>query len=337
MKKYLLLISIVASSFTFAQNIFRDDFSIYNTGVQLNGQGTWSNDTSLGGGGGCFPSCNSVILAQGLNYIGYGSSTKSLEIGTNKDGIGTLFTPVSTTDVYFGMVVNFSDATFSGTINDFFRISTGAFNTAGRIFAKKTVSNGLIFGIGKTSGSTYDTTNEFSFGTNHLLIVKYTKNADVSDDVVKLYIDPNFAMGEPTNANVTIAGGTDNTGTIKALNFYLNTSQGIPTGKAGLISVSSTWADLTFNLSNSEFNKNTFSISSNEVNKGVLSIKSNLTLENASLNIYDIQGRKVETKIISLQETVNDIAINPIRNAGVYIVEIFSENNQHYTQKILVQ
>jgi hypothetical protein len=38
---------------------------------------------------------------------------------------------------YFGMVVNFSNATFSGTINDFFRISTGAFNTAARIFAKK--------------------------------------------------------------------------------------------------------------------------------------------------------------------------------------------------------
>ena len=144
-------------------------------------------------------------------------------------------------------------------------------------------------------------------------------------------------MGEPTNANVTIAGGTDNTGTIKALNFYLNTSQGIPTGKAGLVSVSSTWAGLTFNLSNSEFNKNTFSISSNEANKGVLSIKSNLTLENATLNIYDIQGRKVETKIISLQETVNDIAINPIRNAGVYIVEIFSETNKRFTQKILVQ
>lgn len=337
MKKLLLSIFTLTALVSNAQNIFRDDFSTYNTGVQLNGQGTWSNDTSLGGSGGCFPSCNSVLLAQGLNYTGYGSSNKSLEIGVDKDGIGTLFTSVSTTDVYFGLVVNFSNAAFSGTINDFFRISVGAFNTAGRIFAKKTVSNGLIFGIGKTSGSTYDSSNEFGFDTDHLIIVKYTKNAGASDDVVKLYVDPNYLAGEPTNANVTIAGGTDNTGIIKALNFYLNTSQGIPTGKAGLVSVSSTWAGLTFNLANEEFSKNTFTIASSQVSNGLLSIKSNVTLDNATLNIFDIQGRKIDTKSISLEENINDIAINPVHNSGIYIVEITSGSNQRFTQKIVVK
>jgi hypothetical protein len=94
---------------------------------------------------------------------------------------------------------------------------------------------------------------------------------------------------------------------------------------------------LTFNLSNNEFNRNTFAISSNEVNNGVLNIKSGITLENAILNIYDIQGRKIDTKTISLEENINDIAINPIHNSGVYIVEITSGSNQRFTQKIVVK
>jgi hypothetical protein len=339
MRKTLLFGLLLAGVTTVAQNIFRDDLIAYNTGVQLNGQGSWSNNSSNGGSGSCTgPLCNNAfILAQGISYPSYGTATKSLEIGIDRDGIGTLFTPVSTTDVYFGMVVNFSNAAFSGTINDFFRITTGAFSTAGRIFAKKTVSNSLVFGIGKTSGSTYDSANEFSFDTDHLLIVKYTKNAGSSDDVIKLFIDPNFATGEPMTANVTIAGGTDNTGIIKSLNFFLNTSQGIPTGKAGLVSVSSSWEDLAFNLSNNQFAKETFTIASTKATSGLVSIKSNLTFENITLNIYDIQGRKVTTELISLEASVNDIAINPIKNAGVYVLELLSENNDRFTQKIIVK
>lgn len=339
MRKTVLFGLLLAGVTTVAQNIFRDDLIAYNTGVQLNGQGSWSNNSSNGGSGSCTgPLCNNAfILAQGVSYPSYGTATKSLEIGIDKDGIGTLFTPVSTTDVYFGLVVNFSNAAFSGTINDFFRITTGAFSTAGRIFAKKTVSNSLVFGIGKTSGSTYDTANEFSFDTDHLLIVKYTKNSGASDDVIKLYVDPNFATGEPMNANVTIAGGTDNSGVIKSLNFFLNTSQGIPTGKAGLVSVSSTWQDLAFNLSNNQFTKETFTIINSNTTTGLLSIKSNLSLENVTLNIYDIQGRKVANQVISLEETINDISINPIKNTGVYILELVSENNDRFTQKIIVK
>jgi hypothetical protein len=339
MKKIILFSLLVTVCTAKGQNIFRDDFNNYNTGVQLNGQGSWSNNSSNGGGGNCTGAlCNNAfVLSESLNYQDYGTSPKSLEIGIDKDGIGTLFTPVSTNDVYFGMVVNFSNATFSGTINDFFRITTGAFSTAARIYAKKTVSNGLIFGIGKTSGSTYDTANEYSFNTNHLIIVRYTKNAGVDNDIVKLYVDPIFSMGEPMNSNVTIAGGTDNTGTIKSMNFFLNSSQGIPSGKAGLVSVSSTWGELAFNLSSNQFTKETFTVASHNANTGVLSIKSNLSLEYVVLNIYDIQGRKVVNQVISLEEAVNHIAINPIKNCGIYVLELLSENNDRFTQKIVVK
>jgi hypothetical protein len=112
---------------------------------------------------------------------------------------------------------------------------------------------------------------------------------------------------------------------------------GMPTGFVSLISVARTWDTLTFILTNNEFNKNTFTIASNEVNNGVLNIKSSITLENAIINIYDIQGRKIETKSISLEDNINDIPINPIHNSGVYIVEIKSSSNQRFTQKIVVK
>ena len=112
---------------------------------------------------------------------------------------------------------------------------------------------------------------------------------------------------------------------------------GMPTGKVSLVSVATTWETLTFNLSNNEFNRNTFAISSNEVNNGVLNIKSGITIESAILSIYDIQGRKIDTKTISLVENINDVAINPVHNSGVYIVEITSGSNQRFTQKIVVK
>ena len=120
--------------------------------------------------------------------------------------------------------------------------------------------------------------------------------------------------------------------------WFLKSFFSIKTSKlVSLVSVATTWETLNFNLSNNEFNRNTFAISSNEVNNGVLNIKSGITIENAILSIYDIQGRKIDTKTISLVENINDIAINPINNSGVYIVEIASGSNQRFTQKIVVK
>ncbi len=344
MKKYLLLISILATSFTFAQNIFQDNFGSYTTGVNLSGQGTWTNNSSLAGGlGTCAGAIcsNAKVVSQNIGASGYGTSTKAFSLTPDTDGCGSAFTPFTTNgDLYIGMVINITNA--QSTPNDFFRIMSGGnLTTTFRMLVQPTGGTTYSIGIrkGDTANPTVYTTNSYNYGTDYLLIFKYTQAAGTNDDTITLFANANYGSGESGNtASATNSAGLDQSGNIDRMCFRQNAGPaGMPTGKVGLVSVSSTWAGLSFNLSNSEFNKNTFSISSNEVNKGVLSIKSNLTLENATLNIYDIQGRKVETKIISLQETVNDIAINPIRNAGVYIVEIFSENNKRFTQKILVQ
>ena len=53
-------------------------------------------------------------------------------------------------------------------------------------------------------------------------------------------------------------------------------------------------------------------------------------------NIYDIQGRILENKAVSLTENNNEILVKPISNSGIYIVEIVS-GDKKIAQKIAVK
>lgn len=344
MKKILLSIFTLTTSLTFAQNIFQDAFTNYNSNAQLSGQGVWTNNSSLPGGlGSCVGALcqNAYVVDQNVSASGYGSSTKAFSLTPNTDGCGRSFTPFTdNADLYIGMVINITNAQSSPV--DFFRLMSGGnLTTTFRMLVQPTGGSTYSIGIrkGDTTNPTVYTANSYNYGTDYLLIFKYTQAAGVNDDTITLYANANYAAGEAGNSvSVTNFAGNDQSGNIDRMSFRQNAGPaGMPTGVVGLVSVAKTWETLTFNLANNQFNKNTFTITSNQVTNGLLNIKSNVILENASLNIYDIEGRKVETKTISLQETVNDVTINPIKNAGVYIVEILSGSNQRYTQKILVK
>jgi hypothetical protein len=345
MKKILFSVFVFTASFSYGQNIFREEFSTFNTGAQLSGQGTWSNNTSLPGGlGACtgFGCQGAQIVNQIISGISYGSSSKAFSLTPNTDGCGRSFTPFTANgDLYIGMVMNISSFT-AGTSTDFFRVlSGGNFTTTFRMLVQPTSGSTYSIGIrkGDTNNPTVYTTNSYNYGTDYLLIFKYTQAAGLNDDTITLYANANYAAGESGNTvSATNFAGNDQSGNIDRMSFRQNAGPaGMPTGFVSLISVARTWDTLTFILTNNEFNKNTFTIASNEVNNGVLNIKSSITLENAIINIYDIQGRKIETKSISLEDNINDIPINPIHNSGVYIVEITSGSNQRFTQKIVVK
>ena len=344
MKKILFSVFVLTASLSFGQNIFQETFGSYNTGAQLSGQGTWTNNSSLPGGlGGCtgFGCQGAQVVNQNIGAIGYSISTKAFSLTPNTDGCGRSFTPFTANgDLYVGMVMNVSSFT-AGTSTDFFRVlSGGNFTTTFRMLVQPTSGSTYSIGIrkGDIGNPTVYTTNSYNYGTDYLLIFKYTQAAGVNDDTITLYANANYLAGEAGNTvSATNFAGNDQSGNIDRMSFRQNAGPaGMPTGFVGLISAARTWNDLAFSLSSTEFNKNTFTIASNDVSNGVLNIKSNLTIDKASLNIYDIQGRRVETKSISLEETINDISINPIRNAGVYIIEITTENNQRFTQKIIV-
>ena len=59
------------------------------------------------------------------------------------------------------------------------------------------------------------------------------------------------------------------------------------------------------------------------------------TIEKATLSIYNLEGKLVENKSITLLNTTNDIGIHPIANEGVYLVSI-EANGEQYSQKVMV-
>lgn len=344
MKRILLLLLLLSCSFVNCQNLFNDNLNSYTPGIDLNGQGTWTNNSSFPGGAGTASASGpgaSKIIDTGMSYLNYGTSLKSCDIKINSDACGTPFTVATGNDLYVGVVLNLTSAQANNN-SDFFRVlSGGNYFTSFRMYATPSGS-GFVLGIAKgANGNPISTaTTTLNFNQDHLIIFKYSKGSGASDDVVSLYVDAVYASGVPAVADAIASSGTDQIdATLNGIDRMIlrqNWTNGMPTGRAGLFSVALTWETLTFNLSNNDFNRNSFVISGHQADNGILTIKSNSAIENAVLNIYDIQGKKIETKTISLQESVNDITINPIRNTGVYIVEILSETNQRFTQKIMV-
>lgn len=343
MKIKSILIVLLATFCANAQNIFQDDFNSYIVATPLNGQGTWTNNSSLAGLGNCTPfaTCiNATIENIIINYVDYGSAEKAFSIIPDKDGVGTLFTGVTSGDIYIGFVLNLSNAQANNN-SDFFRVMSGnVFNTSCRLYATNT-PGAFFIGVAKAANGNQInfTSNALNYNQDHLIIIKYTLGTGASDDLVSLYIDPVYLNGQPANATISTNVGLDQVGVtgIDRLAFRQNWLNGMPTGKAGLVSVAKTWEDLTFvSLGTQGFSNSNFVMNSINVNSGILSVKSNITLQNGILNIYDIQGRKIENKNISLTENENTIVINPITTAGIYIVEITSEKGK-FSQKIVVQ
>ncbi len=338
MKKIILLLTFITFEVTTAQNIFQDNFGTYTTGTQLSGQGTWSNNSSLpGGGGGCagFGCPNSKVIASVMSYPDYGNAVNAAEIKIDLDSAGRGFTAVTGNEVYFGVIINLASATATSTF-DLFRLSTstGNFSPAFKVLIKS-ATGGFVVGLSKgSSGTTSFATTVLPFGSDHLIVVKYTKST--SDDLVSLFLDPVFIAGEPATPILATSNGIDQTGNIDRISIRQNTSNGIPTGRYGLVSVSSTWAGLAFpNLATNAITTSNFKVITSNTKMGVLFIKSNANFENAKISIFDIQGKKIETKIFSLTENTNEVAINPIQNSGLYIVEIIA-NDKQFTQKISV-
>ncbi len=340
MKTKLILVALMATFSAHAQNIFQDNFSTYFTGVDLNTQGTWSNNSSnpggLGAAIGAIPN-NADVLATPVSYPDYGSSINSIKISPDSDGCGTEFPTVASGDLYVGFILNLTNAQANNN-SDFFRVMSGGnFNTTFRLYA--TPAPGAFFlGVSKAANGNQInfTPNALAYNQDHLVIIKYTQGSGTNDDLISVYVDPAFAAGEPGTATITNNVGLDQAGNLDRLSFRQNWTNGMPTGNAGLLSLALTWADLGFTLGKEQFNSNSIAISSTNAKNGELILQSNIALDHATLKIITINGAVIENKNIEIEATNNLISINPIRSAGVYIIEVTSKNGQRFVQKIMV-
>jgi len=336
--KLLLGLSLICN-FAFSQNIFRDNFSTYTVGQQLSGQGTWTNNSSLAGGLGTCAGVgclNAKVLNTSINYGSYGTATQSVELKPDTDGCGTAFPAITGNEMYFGMVINLSATSVPAT--EFFRVSAGSnTNIPFRITARLLQPGFYNIGVSKGNGAVFYFSGAMATNTNHLLIVRYTRNSGTADDILRLYVNPSVQLGEPATADSGTATGTDIIGNIDRMTFRQNASTGLPTGRAGLVSVSGNWNGLRFStLNNSDFANKKVEIGTSQIKNGLLSILSNQSNPNVLLQIFNIQGKLLENKTVSLNEGENSINIKPIAGSGIYIVKMNNNIELNLVKKIIV-
>ena len=248
MNKIIFLIAFCSPFFCNAQLLVQQDLSTFTTGIQLSGQGIWTNNSSLPGGAGVATAggANAKIVVLPMNYLDYGSSVNSMEIKPNSDACGFPFTPVTTGDLYVGFVINLS-ATQVNNNSDFFRILSGSnFNTSARFYATPLSAFDFTIGVAKGANGNPIATAPVSlaYEQDHLIVVKYSQLSGVNDDTVSVYIDPVFVLGMPATPTMIATSGADQSGSIDRLYVRQNWTNGMPTGRLGLVSVSKTWAGL---------------------------------------------------------------------------------------------
>jgi Secretion system C-terminal sorting domain len=145
------------------------------------------------------------VIAGSLTYPGYpssgiGNSTEIVGGSGSREDIHRNFDVVDTQQVYAAFLVSVVSAATTG---DYFAHFGPTFPTTlyrARLFVKDDGAGNLLFGLSKASTSTVEyTTTTYSYNTTYLLVLKYEFVGDAtgSDDVVKLYIDPNPANPEP--------------------------------------------------------------------------------------------------------------------------------------------
>lgn len=349
MKKITLLFALCFSFAVQAQLIFQDDFSSYTTNTELSGQGLWSNSPIAPnvGIGACLPlssssTCSgSKVLDQAISYLNFGSSSKAIEIGPYRDGVAHIVNPAVTSgDFYVGMVLNLNTAPLaSASPVDFMRVINGdATQVCFRLIVKD-AGFGYNIGIrkGASANATVYTDDLYNYGENVLVIIKYSHLDGFDDDVVRLYVNPDFAAGEPLNPNVFTATGFDQSGNIDRVAFRLNFNvpDSMPTGFAGLVSAATNWQGLGFlPLATNSFEANALFASTNNTNNH-LEIQSKNNLQNVQLTLYAAQGNMVEKQRINIASGNTSVQLKSKLSTGLYVLTLKDENGFEYRQKIM--
>ncbi|HEU4497285.1 MAG TPA: T9SS type A sorting domain-containing protein [Flavobacterium sp.] len=343
MKKFILALFLSAANLAQSQSIFKDDLSSYTVDTPLNSQGPWTNSSATSGLGGCAGTgcTNANVILQNMGYANYGTTAKALKIDPGKDGVGRAIPAIGATgDIYVSFVLNLTAAA-SANANDFLRVVSGALTDVKfRLYAQSNANNTYSIGIkkGDLSNTTVYAPSQLAFGTDHLIVLKYSHLPGAADDILSVYINPAYESGQPSVASATINTGNDQAAAIDRIAFRLNQNNFMPSGAASLVSVSKDWASLGFiplSTNDNSF-ENLFAVIGNQAKSGILNINSSRVLDNAALTIYTITGMLIENRKVNIQKGSSFIPIAPIQASGIYIVQLTDNAGKKYSQKIAV-
>ena len=151
-----------------------------------------------------------LITAGSLTYTGYpGSGVGNSVIisggSGSREDVNKTFTVQSSGAVYAAFLVNVSDAPSTQDYFLHFGLNPMTTTFRGKVFVQDDGLGGFKFGLSKLSATTVSlTSTSYTFGQTYLLVLKYEyiNDPNGSDDVVKLYIDPDVSSGEPVSPDL---------------------------------------------------------------------------------------------------------------------------------------
>lgn len=352
MKNTLLFIAAVAvTGITQAQNIFRDDFSNYIVNQELSGQGLWSSSPTAPnvGIGACVPINMSTpcfgtrVVGQSVGFLDYGFSNNSIVLAPFQDGVARAITPIITSgDLYLGLVINLTSApTAAGSPTDFLRVINSAATDVTCRLLVRDAGFGYNVGIrkGASNNATVYTGNVYNYGENVLVILKYSHAAGADDDIVSVFVNPEYANGEPSNPNAVTTAGFDQSGVIDRVAFRMNFNvpASMPTGLVGLVSTSTTWEGLGFeSLGVNEFESADINVLSILENNQV-QIYSKYNRNQAKLKLYAMTGNLIEQKAVNIDSGNSKVNLSSKLSSGVYILEVEDKNGEKKSFKLIAK
>jgi hypothetical protein len=251
-KTLLLFAALLFVNYSFSQNIFYDNISTLNIG-KFDGQGSYSsaspsqgNGTGACAGIGCL---NVQVVAKSMTYPNFGTSSKAFNpvdgVLATGDGPGkSLGTPITSGSVYVALLVNLNEPLANSSSNkQIVRLMDNGFTTAARIYVKRFSGGSFQVGVDKNGSAVNFGTATYSFGQDHLFILKYQYiGGSTTNDVASVFVDPDMSLPEPTPI-ASVTGSADAT-TITRIAFPWNSSSILPNGYVGIVSTAKDWANI---------------------------------------------------------------------------------------------
>lgn len=230
----------------FAASAINSGGTTLETGVSgvLN---TWYNGSVTGGANPTLvtPSDLSYTDGTSANYID-NNTGKAIYINSPATARNSIFYLTSagyTTGTYYvSFLLNVASGTAPSVttlLMNFNQSSTGS-SAYGRIYIKQSTNNtGFVLTTNSYNGNVSVASSELSYGTTHLIILKYVMSASPASAQAFLFIDPTLAGSEGTP---TLTADAYTTGALTVKGLVI---QSIPSfnGKIAGLRLSSTWAD----------------------------------------------------------------------------------------------
>ena len=297
----------------------------YANGASLGAQQKWTNANS---------GDNILGTTGSLTYPGFTTSGNSVSFGADGIDCFTPFTSTNSGTIYYSYLINVSSMTGVTDVNGGYISGLGESTTTlgATLWTKRVDDTNFNLGIEvrtANAANTTFTTDSYQTGQTYFVVVGYTFNADPSNDVVNLWVNPALDSTQPA---ATISDTHAATDFMAITNFFLrqDSSTETPALQVDELRIGTTWSEVTSSsLAVAQNNILGLKVYPNPVSNGTLFIET-LTNAEKAITVYDLLGKQV------LNTTTSDNAIN-ISNlrGGVYVVKI-TEEGKTASRKLVI-